>query len=192
MVGVTTPRTRVIKDWIGLACRLILGGTLLVAGLLKVGDLPSSVQSVRAYKLFGETLVHVIGYGLPIFEIILGLLIIAGVFTRWTALLGALVMFAFIGGIAHAWNSGLAIDCGCFGNGGALAEGVKPKYLQKILRDLGLAACGLWLVVRPRSKFGVDGWIFGTSTASVLGSDLVDDDDDADQDALTEQGSTTR
>ncbi len=170
MVAVTRSRATLVKDWIGLVCRLILGGTLLIAGLLKIGNLASNVQSVRAYKLFSEQLVQIIGYGLPIFEIILGLLIIAGVFTRWTALLGVLVMAAFIAGIIHAWSSGLRIDCGCFGGGGELGGGEQPTYLVDIVRDIGFALAGLWLVVRPRSVFSVDNWLLGTDPVDELTS----------------------
>lgn len=173
MGAVTVKNATVVKDWIGLLCRLVLGGVLLVAGLLKIGNLASNVQSVRAYKLFGETLVRIIGYGLPIFEIVLGLLILVGVFTRWTALLGMLTMVAFIAGIAHAWSSGLTIDCGCFGDGGTV-DASQTKYPQEILRDIGFALAGLWLVIRPRSKWSVDNWLYGTDEKFV---DVVEEDD---------------
>jgi uncharacterized membrane protein YphA (DoxX/SURF4 family) len=39
------------QPWITLLARLILGGVLLVAGALKVGNLQKSAMAVRAYEL---------------------------------------------------------------------------------------------------------------------------------------------
>ena len=38
-----------IQPWLGLAARLILGGTLIVAGYLKFDELDKSQMAVRAY-----------------------------------------------------------------------------------------------------------------------------------------------
>ena len=87
---------------------------------------------------------------LPVVEIIVGALLVLGLFTRVTAVLGALLMVVFITGIAQAWARGLTIDCGCFGGGGQVSAN-KTKYGLEIARDIGLALCGPWLVWRPRS-----------------------------------------
>jgi uncharacterized membrane protein YphA (DoxX/SURF4 family) len=144
-----------------LVARLIAGGALLVAGLLKIGDLPQSVVAVRAYEFpVPAPLEAFLGYALPAGEIVLGLAIVAGLFTRWTALLGALAYLAYISAIISAWARGLNIDCGCFTPGGAiLTPGVKAKYAQEIARDLGLLVCAVWLVVVPASRFSVDNWL---------------------------------
>jgi len=154
----------VVIKWISLVARLILGGSLLIAGLLKIPDLAKSVTAVKAYELpLPAALITVIGYLLPIFEIVLGAVIIAGLFTRWTAALGGLVMIVFIAGIASAWIRGLSIDCGCYTGGGLLLPGQKTKYLQDILRDVGFLICAVWVVVWPKSRFAVDDWIAGAT-----------------------------
>nr|WP_228489366.1 MauE/DoxX family redox-associated membrane protein [Raineyella fluvialis] len=147
-------------DWIGLACRLGLGGVLVVAGALKVSDLEQSVLAVRGYQILPYDLAVVVGYALPPLEIIVGLLLIAGLFTRWAALIGGLFMAAFITGITQAWVRGLTIDCGCFGGGGQVAAN-QTKYGLEILRDVGLMALGVFLVVRPRTPFAVEHRLFG-------------------------------
>lgn len=151
------------QDWVGLAARLILGGVLLYAGLTKIGDLEQSVNAVRAYQIFGHTMSQIIGYGLPVVEIIVGLLLIAGLFTRVTGAIGGLMMLAFIAGIASAWARGLSLDCGCFGNGGEIAP-EDTTYLLDIVRDVGLLACGAWLAWRPKTPFSLDNWLFATPT----------------------------
>lgn len=160
------------KDLVGLLARLVLGGALLVAGAIKLPNLEANVLSVRAYQLpIPYELVKLIGYALPVVEVILGLVIVLGLFTRWTALLGTLLMVVFIIGIASLWARGLKVDCGCFGGGGETDD---PKYLTEILRDLVFAAAGGWLVWRPRSTFSLDGWLF----PPLSGTDHHPDDHD--------------
>jgi len=163
--------------WISLAARVILGGAILYAGLIKLPDLSQSVTAVRAYQLpWPGWIDTAAGYGMPIAEVILGAAILAGLFTRWTAMLGALMMLVYIGLISSAWARGLAINCGCFSPGGFLPPGESTKYLQDILRDIGLTICGVWLMIWPRSVFSVDGWIAGADAG-------VDADQDDDTDA---------
>jgi len=135
--------------------RLLLGGVILYSGAIKLGDLPASVRAVRAYELLPEALAKVVGTGLPVVEIILGLLLLAGLLTRYAAAAVALLMVVFIIGIASAWARGLAIDCGCFGGGGAI-EPDQTQYPLEITRDLALAAAAVVLAWRPTSRFSLD------------------------------------
>lgn len=112
--------------WLRLVARLILGGVLLIAGLLKVGNLGESVLAVRAYRILPWDVTTVVGYALPLIEIFFGLLLIVGLFTRVSGIVGALLMLAFIIAIGSAWARGLSLDCGCFGGGGQIS----PKRPQ--------------------------------------------------------------
>lgn len=145
-----------IPGIVGLVARLLLGGVLLAAGLLKIGDLTGSVQSVVAYQVFPYEVARLIGTTLPVVEIAVGLLLVLGLLTRGAAVVGGVLMLAFVAGIASAWARGLAIDCGCFGTGGPV-DPEDTRYLSEILRDLGLLALAGWLVVRPRTALSLDG-----------------------------------
>ena len=147
------------RDWVGLVARLVLGGVVIVAGALKVGHLETSARSVRAYQLLPYDVAGYVGYGLPVLEIAVGVLLVLGLFTRTVAVVGGLLMVVFIVGIASAWARGLSIDCGCFGKGGTIASS-QTQYPQEIARDVGLLACAAWLAVRPRSALSLDGWLF--------------------------------
>lgn len=166
--------------WVGLLARLVLGGVLLVAGALKVGAIGESILAVRAYRLLPYELTTVVGTVLPFAEVLLGLLLITGTFTRISGVLGALLMVAFIIGIGSAWARGLTLDCGCFGGGGEIsAEEAFAAYPWEIARDVGLAACGAWLALWPRTPFSLDNWIFGAPGATPA------DTADADTEPLT-------
>jgi uncharacterized membrane protein YphA (DoxX/SURF4 family) len=149
-------------NWSGLVARLLLGGALLWAGLAKIGELDQSVDQVAKYEILPNySLVTVVGYALPIGETVLGVLIIAGVLTRYTAALGGLLMAAFIIAIASLWVRGIWMDCGCTGDGADLiASEAKFRYTVDIIRDCFLVLAAVWLWRRPRSVPSVDQWLF--------------------------------
>ena len=144
-----------LQPWLTLISRLILGGVLLAAGLLKVTHPAKSAMAVRAYEVLPVTFANFLGYALPWIEVGIALLLILGVAVKPAALSGGLLMFLFIVAISQAWARGLTIDCGCFGGGGQVAKG-ETKYLEEILRDTGLVLLALYLVKFPRGKFSLD------------------------------------
>ena len=145
----------IFQPWIGLVARLILGGVLFLAGYLKVDEPDKSQMAVRAYEMLPISIANLLGLVLPFVEVAIGALLILGSLTRFMAALGGFTMVIFIIAIAQAWARGLNIDCGCFGGGGAVAPG-ETKYLQEILRDLGLVFLALYLIRYPSTKFSLD------------------------------------
>jgi len=148
-------RFLVLQPWIGLLARLTLGGVLFVAGYLKIDTPDKSQMAVRAYEILPISVANFLGLILPPIEIVIGTLLIVGALTRVMAALGGITMFIFIIAIGHAWARGLDIDCGCFGGGGAVAPG-ETKYLQEILRDIGLVFLAGYLFRYPLTKFSLD------------------------------------
>jgi uncharacterized membrane protein YphA (DoxX/SURF4 family) len=146
---------KIAQPWLTLLSRLILGGVLIVAGVLKIGNLQKSAMSVRAYEMLPIWLANFFGYALPWVEIGIGALLILGVAVRIMGALGALIMLGFIIAIAQAWARGLSIDCGCFGGGGTI-DPEDTKYLSTILRDIGFLALGVFLYFYPKGRFTLD------------------------------------
>jgi len=146
---------KVAQPWLTLLARLILGAVLLVAGALKVPNLPKSAMAVRAYEMLPIPIANFLGYTLPWIEIGLGLLLIVGVTVKISGALGGLTMLAFIIAIAQAWARGLSIDCGCFGGGGSI-DPEDTKYLSEIIRDIGLLALGIFLYLYPKGRFAIE------------------------------------
>lgn len=140
--------------WLSLVGRLILGGTLLAAGLLKVSHPYTSAAAVRAYRLLPNNLANLIGYTLPWFEIGIALALILGLAVRICSVITGLLMIAFMVGVGSAWARGLTIDCGCFGGGGKVAAGA-TQYWQEMLRDMGLIVIVVYLIWKPKSKFAL-------------------------------------
>lgn len=148
-------RWSIAQPWVSTVVRLALAGIWIVAGGLKVTDTNQAVLAVRAYQLLPAPLEVIVGFGLPLFEIALGLLLLVGLLTRPVAIISAVVFVVFIAGVASAWARGLAIDCGCFGGGGNVAPD-QTQYVSEILRDLGFLAMAVFVAIFPRSRISLD------------------------------------
>ncbi|MEZ5153843.1 MauE/DoxX family redox-associated membrane protein [Rhodococcus zopfii] len=135
---------------VSLIARLGLAAVWLVSGWIKFSDPTQTIVAVRAYQLLPEVFVRPVAAGLPVLELVLGLLLLIGMAVRPVAAVSAAVLVTLIVAIVSAWSRGLSIDCGCFGGGG-LAEVDDWDYAREILRDLGFLALSAWLIVFPRS-----------------------------------------
>jgi uncharacterized membrane protein YphA (DoxX/SURF4 family) len=141
---------------VGLLARMLVGGVWVVAGVVKLPDPNENVRAVRAYDLLPESVVPVVGHALPILEILVGVCLLLGLLTRVAAVVSAVLLVAFVVGIASAWGRGLSIECGCFGGGAGPAADAAAKYPWEIARDVGLLALSAWLVRRPHTPWATD------------------------------------
>jgi uncharacterized membrane protein YphA (DoxX/SURF4 family) len=148
--------------WVGVFARLVVGGVWLYAGAVKLPHPDTSVSAVRSYQLVPTNLAETIGHVLPMLEIVVGGCLVLGLLVRFTAVVSALMQVAFIIGIISVWSRGIAINCGCFGNGGADPDAFS-KYPWEIARDSGLLALSLLLAWRPRTPFAADNLLFPPS-----------------------------
>ena len=142
-------------DWLGAVLRVGLGVVWIVAGWTKLADPAQSVRAVRAYRLLPEVLAQGVGYGQPVFEVALGVLLVIGLGVRLSAALSLILLLVFIAAVLSAAARGLRIDCGCFGGGGDITG--DTRYTQEIVRDVGLALVAAWLTIRPATALSVDG-----------------------------------
>ncbi|GAA5139606.1 MauE/DoxX family redox-associated membrane protein [Pseudonocardia adelaidensis] len=154
MPSITSSRSALLP-WLATAARLLLGAVWLVAGASKITDLDASVRAVRAYRLLPETAAQVVGAGLPVVELLLGVLLVVGAGVRAAAAVSAVLMLAFGVGIAAAWARGLRIDCGCFGSGGELAAGQDPTYALELARDAALTVLAVLLARWPGGRLAL-------------------------------------
>lgn len=146
-----------VKDIIGLLFRLVLAGVLGYAGLVKVFEVDGARTAILAYRIFPVEWASFLGWALPAVEILLAVLLLIGLFTRWAAIISGLLMVGFIAGIISVWVRGYSIDCGCFGGGGDIdPSGRNVRYATEIARDLLFAGMATWLAVRPRSLWALD------------------------------------
>ena len=142
---------------IGTIFRLILAGVLGVAGYVKMIEPHGARDAIMAYRLLPPAVAPFLGYALPAAEIVLGALLLVGLFVRLSGLISAILMVFFIIGIASVWIRGYSIDCGCFGGGGDIsADGIARKYTTEIVRDACLTLIGLWLFRWPHTLVSLE------------------------------------
>lgn len=82
------------RPWTSTAARLLLAAVLGVAGLLQLPDPAQSVRAVRGYDLLPEGVVQAVGYGLPVLEVALAVLLLLGLATRLAAVGTAVALAA--------------------------------------------------------------------------------------------------
>lgn len=134
------------RDSFGPVVRLLAGGVFLYTGWAKIQDIDDTIRSVRNYQLLPEAIVPTVGSALPVLELILGALLVAGLLTRITATATGLLSLAFFIGVASAWARGLQIECGCFGNSGFTNNPV-PGYVRELVLN-GAIMLGCALLIR--------------------------------------------
>jgi uncharacterized membrane protein YphA (DoxX/SURF4 family) len=94
--------------------RVLLGGIFLGAGWSKIGQTMPTLAAIYSYQIvLPDRLAEGIALILPWVELLLAVLLFAGLFFPWTLLAAGSVLGVFTALTAQAWWRGLDIDCGC-------------------------------------------------------------------------------
>ncbi|MEJ6019115.1 MauE/DoxX family redox-associated membrane protein [Corynebacterium sp. H113] len=144
-----------MKDILGFIARFGLAAVWLWSGTVKLMNPLDSQRAIAAYQLLPQEFVEPLAVLLPAVEIILGLMLLLGVFLRFAGVVTMLIMVGFIIGLASAWARGLQIDCGCFGGGGYNPEAGTVTYLKSLGRDVGFVILGAIVTWIPFKKFAI-------------------------------------
>jgi putative oxidoreductase len=118
--------------------RLILAGVFIYAAYTKLrAPWLQFAVSLSSYKILADNLLEPIARILPWCELALGIAILSGIWLRWFALIGSLLLGFFFAVMVRSYAMGLQIDCGCFGPGEAL--GPKTMIRDGLLLALAIA-----------------------------------------------------
>jgi uncharacterized membrane protein YphA (DoxX/SURF4 family) len=99
----------------GVFLRVVLGWIFLAAGWSKIGQTMPTLASIYSYQIvIPDGLAEFIAMVLPWVELLLAVLLFAGLLFPWTLLAAGGVLVAFTVLTAQAWWRQLDIDCGCF------------------------------------------------------------------------------
>lgn len=140
---------------VGVAIRLSAAAIWLIAGAAKLVDLEHFHAQVDQYQLLPHSLEAPFAYSLPFVELLVGLYLAVGLFTRAAAAVGCVLMALFLIAQSQAWARGLSLDCGCFGT---LTH--EQVGLPTILRDLALGLPSLVMLWRPARTLSLDAQLF--------------------------------
>jgi len=127
--------------WLLLAGRLFLGGVFVYAAYTKLSQ-PWMLfaMSINSYQMVSESATKLLAQTLPWFELVLGLVLLAGWALRWSASTASALLLFFFSVMLRAYMKNLEIFCGCFGVGDKLG----PLTLT---RDGSLAALAIAVAV---------------------------------------------
>ena len=126
--------------------RFILGAVFIYAGVQKIFVPAEFSQSIQNYMILPAALTNLVAIFLPWLEICCGILLLAGIFIRASAILLTLMNLVFVIAILSALIRGLDINCGCFGSD-------TPLDWFKMIENLILLAMSLHLVYIPPPRF---------------------------------------
>ncbi len=131
----------------GLLARVLLAVVFVWAAWHKVLHPASFALDVATYQILPLSLVNLQAIGLPWVELLVGLTLLFGLWTRESALVTVGMNLMFIVAITITLYRGEEIMCGCF----ASAEAGHQIDMDLVFRDFGLLLAGLYIVwVGPR------------------------------------------
>jgi peroxiredoxin/uncharacterized membrane protein YphA (DoxX/SURF4 family) len=148
-----------------LACRLLLAGVFVSAGMAKLGDLAGSRQAVSEFGV-PERIARVVGGLLPVLELAIGVGLVVTASARFGALGAALLLVSFIAAIGNALARGHTPDCHCFGQVHSA-----PAGRATLVRNVALLAVAGFVAVEGWKHPGVSAthWLTVTSAAWLVG-----------------------
>jgi uncharacterized membrane protein YphA (DoxX/SURF4 family) len=103
-----------IKRPLFLAARLFLGAIFIFASLDKILNPLTFAKSIDNYQILPDRLVNLSAIILPWIELILGSLLVAGIWLPGAIALLNLLLVAFFTALVFNVARGLNVDCGCF------------------------------------------------------------------------------
>jgi uncharacterized membrane protein YphA (DoxX/SURF4 family) len=147
-----------ILHWL---CCLVLGGIFIYSGYVKnsyveyqagaiqfgfdPGKALQFAVAIEGYKLAPQALVSPLANYLPIFEMALGVFLLSGWKSRYSALVTTALLLFFIVVLTITYARGIDADCGCF----SLSDKISPKT---IARDSIILLPALFLLFESRIR----------------------------------------
>jgi len=95
--------------------RIVVGLVFFVSGFLKIIDIESFRDIMISLGLFNGSLSFLASIVIPVLELLLGLLLVLGVYTRVTAIHINVLIILFSWVIFYVLNNKPELLCGCFG-----------------------------------------------------------------------------
>ena len=122
--------------------RCFLAIVFIWAAVHKIVDPAEFALNLATYQILPLSLINLQAIGLPWLELIIGIFLLLGLWTRESALVTVGMNIMFIIAISIALYRGEEIMCGCFASGDAGHQ--IDKYL--LFRDIGLMLVGAYIV----------------------------------------------
>ena len=140
----------ITHPYTALIGRIVLGAVFLYASVSKILHPEQFAQALMNYRILPLVSVNLVAVILPWVELVVGVLLLVGLFTRASSVVAALLLALFLGAVGSALVRGLDISCGCFPS-----NGMGTINLLYLARDLVLLALALHVFSRDRQLFSL-------------------------------------
>jgi putative oxidoreductase len=134
----------IVRRYWHLGVSVILGALFCYAGAVKINNPLALADTIAAFGILPIVFVNPFALALPPFEILSGVLLIAGWQRRVGALALLIALAIYTSAIGTALLRGITIDCGCFGVGPA----TRGQMWWDLGRDLVLLAAAVAVYIR--------------------------------------------
>lgn len=139
-------------DWLHILLRVFLGMIFIYASWDKLFNPEAFAGMVYNYKILPPFMVNLVTIILPWIEMFCGLLLIAGLLTRGSALTINCLLLIFILALGFNLYRGLDISCGCF----TTSPEAEKITLLTLMRDATLLIPGLWILIYKPQRWTLD------------------------------------
>lgn len=125
-----TVREALTHPWLTVRVQIALGAIFVVAAWPKIADPPSFAHMIYNYRILPGALINITALVMPWLELLTGLCLILGIWTRSARWLVTAMLVVFMVAITVNLMRGNAIDCGCFDTSAA------GKSYDEMMRDM--------------------------------------------------------
>lgn len=136
-----------------LLCRLLTGATLLLAGIAKMRNGQSRfLQTIIGFDLVPKSVAAILARYLPWIEVLVGALLVVGLFSQTAALTAFGLFFLFSAVITASLLRGKENDCGCLGK-------LSPVQWRLVYRNVFLMGLLPLVYAFSGGALALDGWL---------------------------------
>jgi uncharacterized membrane protein YphA (DoxX/SURF4 family) len=141
--------------WLSLLGRFLIGGIFIYSGFQKASAPAAEFAAVvEAYGILPPDWTLTFAQILPWIELIFGVFLVAGYWTRWSARVLAGLLGLFIGALLSVVLRKIPIEsCGCYG----ASIHLSPR--MAVLVDAFLLGCAVWLSGKRPGPWTADHWV---------------------------------
>lgn len=129
--------------------RIALGSIFLITGVSKLSSPTSVVDGIMNYRLLSRRQAQLVAPLLPVVELLLATLLIAGVGLTIAASVASLLLATFTAAIVINLRRGRQFSCNCFGSSHAT---IGPAM---VLRNGALISLSLFIAAQARSLLSI-------------------------------------
>jgi uncharacterized membrane protein YphA (DoxX/SURF4 family) len=129
------------SKWFIIPIRIIIGAVFIYASIDKIIHPDRFAEIIMDFEIVPWNIINISAIWLPWLELVVGLLVILGIWVRPCAFLLSILCILFIAGLSFVLAQGRAVHCGCFSTS---SSGDVRTWLSLWEEGLLLVGC-IWL-----------------------------------------------